>query len=106
MTGNIETLYASSVKRRKESLGKSHVSSYMSQRYGGDIQDNVSMGKEYRKEMDRLDEEHGVKVYDKQEFLDFESLEKREEKVRKDVEEEIEELKSLKEEKEQAVVKV
>ncbi|OBT58459.1 hypothetical protein VE04_01500 [Pseudogymnoascus sp. 24MN13] len=106
MTGNIETLYASSVKRRKESLGKSHVSSYMSQRYGGDIQDNVSMGKEYRKEMDRLDEKHGVKVYDKQEFLDFESLEKREEKVRKDVEEEIEELKSLKEEKEQAAVKV
>ncbi|KFZ14419.1 hypothetical protein V501_03237 [Pseudogymnoascus sp. VKM F-4519 (FW-2642)] len=106
MTGNIETLYASSIKRRKESLGKSHVSSYMSQKYGGDIQDNVSMGKEYRKEMDRLDEEHGVKVYDKQEFLDFESLEKREEKVRKDVEEEIEELKSLKEEKEQAAVKV
>ncbi|OBT48263.1 hypothetical protein VE00_01138 [Pseudogymnoascus sp. WSF 3629] len=100
MAGNIETLYAASVKRRKESLGKSHVSSYMSQRYGGNIQDNVSRGKEYRKEMDRLDEEHGVKVYDKQEFLDFESLEKREEKVRKDVEEEIEELKSLKKAKE------
>ncbi|OBT85095.1 hypothetical protein VE02_06470 [Pseudogymnoascus sp. 03VT05] len=103
MAGKVETTYAASVKRRKESLGKSHVSSYMTQRFGGDIQDNVSKGKEYRKEMDRLDEEHGVKVYDKQEFLDFESLEKREEKVRKDIEEEIEELKSLKEAKEQAV---
>ncbi|ELR08774.1 hypothetical protein VC83_00342 [Pseudogymnoascus destructans] len=102
MAGKIETLYAASVRRRKESLGKSDVSSYMSERYGN-IQDNVSRGKEYRKEMDRLDEEHGVKVYDKQEFWDFESLEKREENVRKDIQEEVEELKSLKEGKEQAV---
>lgn len=103
MSGKIETLYTASVKRRAESLGKSHVSSFMSQRYGGNIQDNVSRGKEYRREMNRLDEEHGVKVYDKQEFLNFESLERREAEVRKDVEEEIEELKSLKEAKEQAI---
>ncbi|KFZ23412.1 hypothetical protein V502_02102 [Pseudogymnoascus sp. VKM F-4520 (FW-2644)] len=103
MSGQIETLYNASVKRRAESLGKSHVSAFMSQKYGGNIQDNVTKGKEYRKEMDRLDEEHGVKVYDKQEFLNFESLERREAELRKDVQEEIEELKSLKEAKEQAV---
>ncbi|OBT67168.1 hypothetical protein VE03_02664 [Pseudogymnoascus sp. 23342-1-I1] len=103
MAGNTSTLYEASVRRRQESLGKARVSSYMSQRFGGDIKENVSRGKEFRKEMDRLDQEHGVKVYDKQEFLNFESLERREAEVRKDVREEVEELKSLKEAKEQAI---
>lgn len=103
MAGKVESLYAASVKRRGQSLGKSQVPSFMREKYGGDMQNNVSRGREYRKEMDRLDEEHGVKVYDKQEFLNFESLERREAKVRKDVQEEIEELKNLKEAKEQAI---
>ncbi|KFY52871.1 hypothetical protein V496_08100 [Pseudogymnoascus sp. VKM F-4515 (FW-2607)] len=103
MTGKTRTLYEASVRRRHESLGKVRVSSFMTQKYGGDIKDNVSRGKEFRKKMDRLDEKHGVEVYDKQEFLNFESLERREAEVRKDVQEEIEELKSLKEAKEQAI---
>lgn len=102
MEGKIEDLYEASVKRREEALGKSHVSSFMNNKFGGSIQDNVNRGKEYRKKMDMLDEKHGVQVYDKQEFLNFESLEKREAKLRQDVEEEAEELKSLKEAKEQA----
>ncbi|KFY28188.1 hypothetical protein V491_00589 [Pseudogymnoascus sp. VKM F-3775] len=103
MGGNVENLYASSSKRRKDALGSDRVPSFMSQKYGASIQDNVNKGREYRKKMDRLDEERGVEVYDKQEFLNFESLEKREAKVRNDVQEEVEELKSLKKTREQTV---
>ncbi|KFY36254.1 hypothetical protein V494_05182 [Pseudogymnoascus sp. VKM F-4513 (FW-928)] len=100
--GGVNKLYEASAKRRKESLGGVSVSPFMNNKYGANIQDNVKKGREYRKKMDRLDEEHGVEVYDKQEFLNFESLERREAEVRKDLQEETEELKNLKKAKEQA----
>ncbi|KFY25829.1 hypothetical protein V493_04429 [Pseudogymnoascus sp. VKM F-4281 (FW-2241)] len=103
MGGKTNDLFKASLGRRGEVLGRSSVPSSMRRKGGSDTQSNVSEGKKYRAKMDRLDEEHGVEVYDKQEFLNFESLEKREAEVRKDVQEEIEELNCLKEAREQAV---
>lgn len=99
ITSGVEGLYNASVSRRKNTLNRDPSKKFFDGGYGNEITRTVNKGKEYRKGMDELDEEHGVQVLDGLEFEDFEGLEKRKEEVKQESKE-AEEMESLEETKE------